>query len=155
MNRILAVFVGLMSLGLLAPAAGAADLSGYVSGNAKVVETLPLSGDRVAKRVRFNLAIVTDEKTNPFNLASQDCMATYVYAKDGKVLDGHGYCDGITAGGDIWWISLHVQPDGKVAWTNVGGTGALAGVTASGTSRTLAQFDDGKVIIRFEGTRSK
>jgi hypothetical protein len=140
---------------VVVPSAAAADLSGYVSGTSKVVESLPLSGERVAKRVSFNLAIVTDDRENPFNLASQDCMATYVFAKDGKVIDGYGYCDGITTGGDIWWITLRMDTDGVAHWTNLGGTGALEGIKASGTSRTVAQFEDGKVIIRFEGTRSK
>jgi hypothetical protein len=139
----------------LAPAAGAADLSGYVSGTSKVTQTLPLSGDRVARRMRFKLAIVTDDSKNPFNLASQDCMATDIFTKDGKPLGGHGYCDGITASGDIWWISIRTDADGSVHWTNLEGTGKLAGISASGTSRTLATFEDGKVIIRFEGTRSE
>jgi hypothetical protein len=61
---------------------------------------MPLSGDRVARRVRFRIAVVTDDAANPFNLASQDCMATYVFSKDGAPLGGHGYCDGISAAGE-------------------------------------------------------
>lgn len=147
------VSFGLLSLAM-APAGAAADLSGYVSGTVKVVQTLPLSGDRVAKRMRYKLSIVTDDPTSPFNLASQDCMATNVFSKEGKSLGGHGYCDGITSTGDIWWIATRTDADGTVYWTNLGGTGKLEGVTASGTSHLLAAFDDGKVIIRFQGTRS-
>jgi len=77
-----------------------------------------------------------------------------VFLKNGKSLGGHGYCDGITATGDIWWITTRTDPDGTVHWTNTAGTGKLAGITASGTSRLLATFDDARVIIRFEGTRS-
>jgi len=144
---------GLLGLAI-APVAAAADLSGYVSGMVELVQTLPLSGDRVAKRMRYRLSIVTDDATSPFNLASQDCMATNIFSKDGKSLGGHGYCDGITATGDIWWIATRTDPDGTLHWTNIPGTGKLEGITGSGTSRLLAAFEDGKVIIRFEGTRS-
>ena len=137
------------------PAAQAADLSGHVAGTSKKTQSLPLSGDRVANRMRFKLTVLTDDPANPFNLASQDCMTTYVFAKDGKPLGGHGYCDGVTATGDIWWIALRVDADGKVHWSNIGGTGALEGIQASGTTTLLAEFDDGKIIARFEGTRSK
>jgi hypothetical protein len=139
----------------LSPSAWAADLSGHVTGTSKVTKSMPLSGERVANRMRFKVTVVTDDPANPFNLASQDCMATYVFAKDGKPLGGHGYCDGITAAGDIWWISVRMDAEGTIHWTNIGGTGALDGVTASGTTRMLAEFEDGKFIGRFEGTRSK
>ena len=135
--------------------AQAADLSGHVTGTSKMTRSLPLSGDRVANRMRFKITVVTDDPSNPFNLASQDCMATYVFTKDGAPEGGHGYCDGITASGDIWWISVRMDADGTVHWTHLGGTGALDGYQAGGTTRILAEFEDGKIIGRFEGTMSK
>ena len=151
--------------GLAALSAGAAlmmftpaeadDLSGHVAGTQKMTRAMPLSGDRVARRMRFKLTVITDDPASPFNLASQDCMATYVFAGDGAPLGGHGYCDGISAAGDIWWISVELGPDGMVRWTNIDGTGALGDFEASGTTKILAEFDDGKMIGRFEGTMSK
>lgn len=135
--------------------AQAADLSGHFAGTQKETGSLPLSGDRVAKRMRFKVSIITDDKTNPFNLASQDCMATYVFSKDGAPLGGHGYCDGISASGDIWWIQVELGADGLVRWTHLGGTGQLDGISASGQTTTLAQFSDGKVIGRFEGSYTR
>lgn len=135
--------------------AAAADLSGHVAGTQKMTRAMPLSGDRVARRMRFKVSILTDDASNPFNLASQDCMATYVFAEDGAPLGGHGYCDGITESGDIWWIHVELGSDGMVRWKHLGGTGALAGYEASGTTKILAEFEDGKVIGRFEGTMSK
>jgi len=135
--------------------AQAADLSGIVSGTQKETASMPLSGDRVAKRMRFKLTVVTDDAENPFNLASQECMATYVFSKDGAPLGGHGYCDGINAAGDIWWIRVELGSDGMVTWTHLGGTGELGNYDAGGTTTTLAQFEDGKMIARFEGTMTK
>ena len=40
-------------------------------------------------------------------------------------------------------------------WVGLGGTGVLQGVETSGTTRMLAEFKDGKVIGRFERTRSR
>ena len=140
---------------LSASAAGAADLSGHVAGTQKMTREMPLSGDRVARRMRFKVNVLTDDASSPFNLASQDCMATYVFAKDGAPLGGHGYCDGISATGDIWWIHVELGTDGMVRWTHLGGTGALDGFEAGGTTRILAEFEDGKVIGRFEGTMTK
>lgn len=156
MKRFNASLTGLALLAvMLPPMALSADLSGHVTGTSKMIQSMPLSGDRVANRMHFEVAVVTDDPANPFNLASQDCMATYVFAADGKPLGGHGYCDGITAAGDIWWISVRMDTDGTLHWSNLGGTGALDGITASGTTRMLAEFADGKFIGRFEGTRSK
>ena len=144
-----------LSMAVAAAGANAADLSGHVTGTSKKVQSLPLSGDRVANRMRFKITVVTDDPQNPFNLASQDCMATYVFTKEGAPQGGHGYCDGITAAGDIWWISVRMDTDGVVHWTHLGGTGPLDGYEAGGTTKILAEFGDGKLIGRFEGTMTK
>jgi len=144
-----------LALALSFSAAHAADLSGHVTGTSKMIQSMPLSGDRVANRMRFKITVVTDDAQNPFNLASQDCMATYVFTKDGAPQGGHGYCDGITASGDIWWISVRLDADGIVHWTHLGGTGALDGYEAGGTTTTLADFSDGKFIGRFQGTMTR
>ena len=144
-----------LSMAVAAADENAADLSGHVTGTSKMIQSMPLSGDRVANRMRFKITVVTDDPQNPFNLASQDCMATYVFAKDGAPQGGHGYCDGIAASGDIWWISVRLDADGVVHWKHLGGTGALDGYEAGGTTKTLAEFDDGKFIGRFNGTMTK
>lgn len=146
---------GAMLIAVAPSGAHAADLSGHVAGTQKMTREMPLSGDRVARRMRFKVTVLTDDPSNPFNLASQDCMATYVFAKDGAPLGGHGYCDGITAGGDIWWIRVELGTDGSIKWTHLGGTGALDGYQAVGTTKMLAEFEDGKIIARFEGTMTK
>jgi hypothetical protein len=151
-SGIAAISAAALTLALSATGASAADLSGHVAGTQKETASIPLSGDRVAKRMRFKVNVMTDDAANPFNLASQECMATYVFSKDGAPLGGNGYCDGITATGDIWWIRIELGADGMVRWTHLGGTGQLDGITASGTTKNLAEFSDGKVIARFEGT---
>ena len=88
---------------------------------------------------------------NPFI----DYRMSVTFSKDGAALGGNGYCDGITATGDIWWIRIELGADGMVRWTHLGGTGQLDGITASGTTKNLAEFSDGKVIARFEGTYTR
>jgi len=141
---------------LLTPVASAETkrVAGYVGGTQKELSATPLADGTVAKRLMFSVTVVGDDATNPFHLASQDCFATYVFSKEGKAIGGKGSCDGITVGGDVWWLSIEMRPDGVVNWVNRGGTGKFANMEASGVTHMLAQFSDGKVIGRFEGTYS-
>ena len=145
---------GLWALVLAQGAFADEPVAGYVNGTQEVLYKTSLANGNEARRLKFSLTVVTDDPKNPINLGSQDCFATYVFTKEGQPLSGKGFCDGITAGGDLWWIALELQPDGTTRWTNLGGIGKLAKLTGSGTTRTLAQFDDGKTIARFEGTYS-
>ena len=140
----------------LLPGAGAlADsqpVAGYVAGTQKELGSFALAGGNVAKRFSISVSVISDDPTHPFHLASQDCFATYVFTAEGAPVTGKGGCDGISVGGDLWWISIELRPDGLVNWTNLGGTGRFAKITASGTTTVSAEFADGKVIGRFEGT---
>jgi hypothetical protein len=128
--------------------------AGYVAGTAEVLSSTDLGDGRVARRMFFSVTVIPDDPDNPFGNASQDCFATYIFEEDGSPVGGRGACDAITVTGDVWWISLELQPDGSVHWEHVGGTGTLAGLSSSGTTTGLAEFQDGKVLARYEGTRS-
>ena len=138
-------------------AASAQDLpnSGFVAGTSEELSSMELADGRIARRMFFSVSVVADDAENPFGNASQDCFATYVFETDGSPVGGRGVCDGINADGDIWWISLELRPDGLIHWEHIGGTGRLANVRSSGTTTTLAEFEDGKIVGRFEGTRSR
>lgn len=126
--------------------------TGLLAGTQEVLASIPLADGTVAKRVMFSISVMADDPTSPFHLASQDCFATYIFSANGEPLGGRGSCDGISADGYVWWIAIELRADGAVNWVNRGGTGRFAEIEASGTTSTLAEFSDGKVIARFEGT---
>jgi hypothetical protein len=129
-------------------------VAGYVSGTQEVLQSIPLADGTVARRITFSATVITDDPANPLHLASQDCFVTYVFSKDDKPLGGKGSCDGISVDGHLWWILLELRPDGVARWINNGGVGKFANLEASGTTKVLAEFPDGKFIGRFEGTYS-
>jgi len=129
-------------------------VAGYVNGTKELLSTIELADGNIAKRVKFQVTVITDDTANPIHLASQDCFATYVFTRDDKPVGGRGSCDGISADGHIWWIDTELRPDGKVYWANRGGMGKFEDLTGSGTTTELAEFPDGKTINRFEGSYS-
>ncbi len=139
---------------ILSPGPAAAqqmDNSGYVSGTQDVLSAIPLADGRVAQRLLFQLTVISDNPENPFHLATQDCFASYIFS-DERPVGGKAFCDGINADGDMWWLAIDVSEDGVVHWRHIGGTGKLAGIESNGATLLVAQFDDGKLIGRFEGT---
>ena len=149
------VLMALVSV-LLSSSASAesARLDGYVTGTQEVALSTTLADGHVAKRITMSLTVVTDDQANPFNLASQDCVATYIYDRDDKPIGGKGFCDGISVDGHVWWLSIELRPDGIVNWKTLGGVGKFSTLQGSGTTTVLAELPDGKVIGRFEGTYS-
>jgi hypothetical protein len=139
----------------LVSAAAAQDrVAGYVSGTQEVLQSITLADGNVARRIMLKVSVVTDDPSNPLHLASQDCLVTYIFSKDDKPLGGKGSCDGISVDGHLWWLLVELHPDGVVHWTNNGGVGKFANFRGSGTTKVQAEFPDGKVIGRFEGTYS-
>lgn len=129
-------------------------VAGYVNGTQEVIHATTLADGNVARRIRISVTVVTDDTDNPLHLASQDCFVTYIFTPQDEPVTGRGFCDGISAAGDLWWISLELLPDGTIKWENLGGVGRFEKLVASGTTSILAEFDDGKAIARFEGNYS-
>lgn len=151
-TRPVVLFTCFLALSTLSAAAEERPLAGFVSGTQEELQSMTLADGNVARRLMFNLTVITDDADNPFNNATQDCFATYVFTPEGAPVTGKGSCDGITADGHLWWITVELQPDGMVEWTNQGGTGKLAGIEAKGKTKMLAELPDGKAIARFDGT---
>jgi len=130
--------------------------AGYVSGFQEVVDEIPLENGRTIRRIRLRLAVTADDPKNPFHLGSQDCFATYTFAADGALEGGHGACDFISPEGDVWWLALEASGDGPIRWHGFGdGTGKLAGLEHAGTTVTVAEWGDGRVVGRWEGKMTK
>jgi len=89
--------------------------------------------------------------SNPFGTSVQDCTGSGTVSADGTMGMTYGYCAGIDRYGDsffIWW-----NTDGKAGeWGLMGGTGKFADMKASGTTRQLTEWVDGRNIIAWEGT---
>jgi len=129
-------------------------VAGYVSGTQEILQSITLAGGNVARRIMTRVTVVTDDPDNPLHLATQDCFVTYIFSNNEEPIGGKGSCDGITVDGHLWWLAIELRPDGVVNWTNNGGIGKFSNFKASGTTKVLANFPDGKIIGPFEGTYS-
>tara|TARA_Y100000588_G_scaffold380466_1_gene464387 strand:- start:166 stop:639 length:474 start_codon:yes stop_codon:yes gene_type:complete len=84
----------------------------------------------------------------PFHLNTQDCRGTIVMV-DGGVRN-YGYCDSVDADGDVWWLSYTNDLDSGT-FQILGGTGKFAGIEGGGTTRVLGNYDDGRLVLRWDG----
>ena len=137
---------------LAAAAQTTTETGGMVSGTQKVVSAIELPDGRTIRRIYFSVGVTSDDHDSPWHLGSQDCLATYMFAADGSLIGGHGACDFVSPDGDLWWATLEASGTDPVRWMGVGGTGKFEGVDHSGTTVISAEWEDGKVIGRWEGT---
>lgn len=95
--------------------------------------------------------VTGNSASNPFGTSIQDCTGSASVGADGTEGMAYGHCAGVDRYGDtffIWWNS-----DGRTGeWGLMGGTGKFAGMKASGTTRQLTEWTDGRNIIAWEGT---
>lgn len=129
--------------------------AGMVVGTEQVVSSIELPDGRTVRRIMFQLGVTADDNQSIWHLGSQDCFATYVFAADGAMIGGRGVCDFVSPEGDIAWITLEASGSDPIRWTSLGGTGKFAGVHNSGTTVMLAEWGDGKLIGRWEGTMTR
>lgn len=143
----------------LAPQAATAQettrTAGMVAGTQKVVSSIELPDGRTIRRIIFNLGVTADDRSSPWHLGSQDCFASYTFAADGSLIGGRSMCDFVSPDGDIAWLTLEASGSDPVRWKVMGGTGKFVGIEHSGTTVMSAEWGDGKVIGRWEGTMTK
>lgn len=146
-------------LTLVVPRSGTAQESmatgGYVAGSQKVMSEIALPDGNVLRRVMFSVGVTADDPENPFHLGSQDCLGSYVFTAAGSLINGRGMCDFVSPDGDLWWLTIDIADDGTVYWSGDKGTGKLAGIEHSGTTVMQAEWADGKVVGRWEGTMTR
>ena len=99
--------------------------------------------------------MTADDPSSPWHLGSQDCLATYTFAADGSLIGGRGLCDFISPDGDLGWLTLEASGEEPSRWEFIGSTGKLAGIEHSGTTVIEAEWADGKVVGRWEGTMTR
>jgi len=129
--------------------------AGMFSGTQKIVSSMDLPDGRTIRRIMLSVAVTADDTSSIWHLGNQDCFATYMFAAHGSLIGGRGLCDFVSPEGDLWWLTLEASGDDPIRWTGLGGTGKLAGIEHSGTSVTQAEWGDGKMVGRWEGTMTK
>jgi hypothetical protein len=153
---LLALFVAGLMLSVSVPAVRAQENSG--SGQVMLVprpaQSTTMPDGRVLQIVGVDGFVTGDQADNPFAPATQSCAGTVVVAADGSGAEAHGYCDGVDTEGDVWWIWWSETPAGG-KWGIIGGTGKFTGMEGGGTTNRVAEWPDGRYIVRWEGTWSK
>jgi hypothetical protein len=133
--------------------AGAQQMSGggFVALVPKPAETTETPDGRVLQMVRVDGIVFGDEENNPFGMATQSCAGTVVLSTDGSDVMAKGYCDGVDLDGDVWWITWEETLDGG-SWNLLGGTGKFEGVSGGGQTSRVAEWPDGRYVVRWDGT---
>ncbi len=129
--------------------------SGMIAGTQEILSSIELPDGRSIRRVYMSLGVTADDPSLPWHLGSQDCLATYMFAADGSLIGGRGGCDLVSPEGDLWWLTFEANGTDPIRWKGPGGTGKFAGLEHSGTTVMSAEWGDGKVIGRWEGTMIK
>jgi hypothetical protein len=124
---------------------------GYVALVPKPAVTSETPDGRVLQMVGVDGIVFGDEESNPFGMATQSCSGTVVMAADGSDLMAKGYCDGVDLEGDVWWISWEETAAGG-SWNLLGGTGKFEGVSGGGQTSRVAEWPDGRYVVRWDGT---
>ncbi len=91
----------------------------------------------------FSLA---DEPDDPLNMVSFDCAGVTAMTSAGQT--SHGHCDGVTTDGDtysLWWRGDDTGGD----WGFIAGTGKYSGINGGGTYQPVAEWPDGKNVVRW------
>jgi len=109
---------------------------------------------RTVMYVHVDGFVTADEASNPFGPATQSCSGTVVAAPGGASAEGHGYCDGVDTDGDVWWIWWSETPAGG-RWGIIAGTGKFQGMKGGGTTNRIAEWPDGRYMVRWEGSWSR
>jgi hypothetical protein len=76
--------------------------------------------------LRFTSVIVSDSPGTPYHLASGECVGSFLFGPDGKILSEAGYCARQDKDGDVLneeWVG---NGSGKGTSKVVGGTGKFA-----------------------------
>lgn len=157
LHALVLVAAGSLTVAALAPQNAVAQeaTAGLVTGHQKVVSSMELPDGRTIRRVMLSLGVTADDPSSIWHLGSQDCFATYMFDADDSLIGGRGACDFISTNGDMWWLTLEASGDDPIRWKGLGGTGKFAGVEHSGTTVTQAEWGDGKLIGRWEGTMTR
>lgn len=91
----------------------------------------------------FSLA---DDPNDPLNMVSFDCAGVTAMSASGQT--SHGHCDGVDTDGDtysLWWRGDDTGGD----WGFIAGTGKFSGINGGGTYQPVAEWPDGKNVVRW------
>ena len=123
---------------------------GYVTYTPVSSETIELADGSMLMRNTNTGMIVGQSQKNPFDQSAQTCSGSYLVAADGSTRAA-GYCEGMDAAGDVWWIWWSGTAEGG-NWGILGGTGKFKGLEGGGTYSPQPPYPDGKFINNWEGS---
>ena len=150
-NTLVGVMAAGLSLALTAPAIAQTTGGGNGFYSTVSMEEHQMQDGSVIVTVHQKGFVTGNTASNPFGTSVQDCTGSGAVGADGSPGMTYGYCAGVDRFGDaffIWWNSDGQQGE----WGLMGGTGKFAGMEASGTTRQITQWSDGRNIIAWEGT---
>lgn len=124
--------------------------SGFSAFDMTEAEVEEVSGMRRLMHVRSAGTFYTDEPDSPFNGTSYDCFGTHLLGPGDASLEGHGYCAGVAANGDLWWIDWTGDlVEGQ--WMFRGGTGIFDGIEGGGTWENQAALSGEEAVTTWRG----
>ena len=125
------------------------------SGSVTYIETRSnaskLGDGKTIVRTHSKGVILSDDSGVSFHLGTQDCQGTVIISVDGSNVTTMGFCDAVDKGGDVWSLWYLGDPVGST-WGVIGGTGKYKGMTGSGTTKSQVNTEDGRLVIRWEGS---
>jgi hypothetical protein len=127
---------------------------GLLAFTPKSSESFEVANGNTITRSGLAVVVFSDDPDSPFHMASQDCAMTSVTSKDGNVLSSKGYCDGVDAEGDVWYLHLDTNSDGNAVWTIVSGTGKFSNASGGGVTTNGPAWGDGKSVGMWKGSYS-
>jgi hypothetical protein len=107
-------------------------------------------GRRAMVGGQWHATIVTDDTDE---VMSQWCTGQQGLDENGQPTGGAGYCTILNDAGDVLWVGFAGTAGEPGRWVVLGGTGAWAGATGSGTTTMVSQRADGRAwTSKSEGT---
>ncbi len=143
---------GLLALAAISSAEAAEmSLAGHSVWSPQTVSSVKLPDGRTIERQHVKGFAIANDPNSPFRNVSQDCMFTVVTSADGNSVSSGGFCDGIDADGNVYWVWAQADESGG-NWHYIGGTGKFEGIQGGGTYELATEWPDGKVRTTWEGT---
>lgn len=154
-SRLLCAAAWLVGVALVAPPALSASetsAEGTVTYLPVTESSTKLADGRTVVRFHNRGVVLASDPGSALHGSAQDCSGTLLIGQDGKPASGSGYCDGVDAAGDVWWLWWTDTSGGASKWGFLGGTGKFQGIEGGGTTQTIVMTDDGRQTIRWQGT---
>ena len=104
---------------------------GFSAFDTTETEVETVDGGRQLMHVKSSGQFYTEDPASPLNETTYRCFGSHLIGTDGNSIQGHGYCAGVAAEGDAWWIEWQGVLNAGT-WEFTGGTGTFEGIRGGG-----------------------